>query len=187
MTSTPITIRPIQCPYGPLQQTSWVYPVAPPVLLPPPPLETKQPTPERWYINDNIHTYTHYWRNQLPTLLPLIAQYGTSVEPQDWANLKLDISAKYQHHPLISATLANINQHYQPLQGSIWNPELPGLNSAVLLTSLWAQLKRLNEPSLFAHFYETLLAIGTTCLAGITDRLLADFVAVHDGKIEPQR
>jgi hypothetical protein len=184
----PITIRPIQCPYGPLQTQSWVYPVPEP-----PPLvglqETKisspipTPTPtQRWYINDNIHTYTHYWRDQLPTLLPHLLPGVTRVDAEDWTRLKLEIAEAYQQHTFVLATLANIHQYYRVEDGSIWNPELPGLNSAVLLFALWTKLKQLKEPSLFAHFQETLFGIGTTCLAGITDRLLADWVALQDEK-----
>ena len=70
--------------------------------------------------------------------------------------------------------LHNMASHFH--DGVIVDPELPGFNGASLFLYVWSRVKVLDA---YDMFYETALAIGTTCIQGISHRLIGDWVAIQ--------
>ena len=60
--------------------------------------------------------------------------------------------------------------------GFIQDPQLPGLNTAVMLLELWKLIKGSEDGR--KHFKETLDWIGGTCIQGVTHRVFIDYVAI---------
>lgn len=77
----------------------------------------------------------------------------------------------------------NFRQHYRA--GAIRDPELPGVNVAVLLQKVWERVQRAADESMQRHFAETLDDIGMTCIQGISHRLFLDYQAL--GATLPER
>jgi hypothetical protein len=120
----------------------------------------------------NIHAYTPEIQNQIQSVISeLIAVYGTLVGQDTFQTILCEMHQKYG--PKIS--FSNFKNNFK--QGWIRDPELPGLNSAVLLRAIWDTLKKKNEVSLYKHFDETLNQIGANCIQGISFRLFMDYVA----------
>ena len=121
------------------------------------------------YTNDNVHSYTQYIRQVLPTF----SNYELHKELlyEEFLEVLNELHKFYG----LKVTYDNFRNTYR--NGFIIDPEVPGLNSAIVLKLLWDQLKKLNEPSAFRHFNETLDQIGTTCIQGISHRLFLDFLA----------
>ena len=65
--------------------------------------------------------------------------------------------------------------------GYILDPELPKVNSAMILVLIWDQIK--DDTVLCKHFSETLKQIGNTCIQGISHRLIIDYVALYNDMI----
>jgi len=139
-------------------------------LIAPNTLERKEMS---WYKGRDLHAYTADLRTRLSDYEKEFQQ--VTVPQEQFTELLQSIEQRYGVE--VRVTLNNIAQYYR--NGAIFNPELPNFNFAALLQSLWYELHRIKEESLFLHFKETLLDIGNTCLAGITDRLFADWIAVH--------
>ena len=62
--------------------------------------------------------------------------------------------------------------------GFITDPELPHINVALVLETVWKRVKHLNDPSIYIYFSETLDQIGMTCIQGISHRLYMDYQAL---------
>jgi hypothetical protein len=129
------------------------------------------------YRGYDLHAYTSYLQSRLPsyiqdtnTLYP-----DSTVSVELWENTLQAIQSHYGSS--VVPALHNINRYFK--NGAILSPELPGMNFAVLLILLWNTVCDASDFSLFTHLQETLEDIGTTCLAGITDRLFADWIALH--------
>lgn len=130
------------------------------------------------YRGRDLHAYTGDLRSRLDQYTDyLYSQYPRTV-PQDLWDDVLSVVHK-QCGPSVAPALHNMNQHFK--DGQLLNPELPGMNFAVMFVALWnLVLKHHAENSnIIAHFRETLEDIGSTCLAGVTDRLFADYIALH--------
>lgn len=150
-----------------------------------PSVEIKQPQPKQvvqqpFYRGNDLHAYTPYLQTRLSTYInDFKMNYPQSVQPQEWISLMTILQDKYGND--VTPALNNISQYYNSVTGSIQTPELPGMNFAVVLMALWNYIvNQSNEDqSLSDHFKQTLQDIGTTCLAGVTDRLFADWIAFH--------
>jgi len=149
-----------------------------------PSVEIKQSQPkviqQPFYRGNDLHAYTPYLQTRLSTYInDFKMNYPQSVQPQEWISLMTTLQNKYGND--VTPALNNISQYYNSATGSIQTPELPGMNFAVVLMALWNYIVNQNneDQSLFTHFKQTLQDIGTTCLAGVTDRLFADWIAFH--------
>jgi len=128
----------------------------------------------RWYTGSNLHAYTHFLRDQLQQYTP--HAQGELLTLDEWNQTMAELERYYGYKP----ALLNIKQHYR--DGQLLNNELPGLNTAIVLNKLWKRLQQINEPSLFQHFGETLDQIAMTCLAGVTDRIMQDWMVISEQK-----
>lgn len=121
----------------------------------------------------NIHAYTPEIQNQIQSVISkLTAMYGTVVVQDIFQTILCEMHQRYGPKIFFS----NLKNNFK--QGWIRDPELPGLNSAVLLQAIWDILKKKNEVSLYKHFDETLNQIGSTCIQGISFRLFMDYIAL---------
>ena len=130
--------------------------------------------PKLWK-GTNIHLYTPMLQQVLNNgeiLSKLESQYGRMVTEETFETILKDLTKKYGSKP----TYSNLKTNFK--KGFIRDPELPGLNSAVLLQALWAQLEPSKDASLHQHFNETLNEIGVTCIQGISHRLLMDYLVL---------
>lgn len=145
-------------------------------LSPAPPVGPRRPVSRSFYKGDDLHAYTPFLRQRLPEFIVL---FSSPVPILEWTALIKDL---YHHYPDPGARVAleNIQRQYSPAAGWIVNQELPGINFALVLYRLWHMIKAKGESSLYLHFGETLRQISSTCLAGVTDRLFADFLALHE-------
>ena len=121
-------------------------------------------------IGYDVHAHTQFMRAKFLTPEYLKLFSGTV----DLVPIIEEIGTKYQNmsHP----ALINIRNVYR--SGTIVDPDLPGLNIAVVLVAVWHRVKELNDDSAFIHFKETLDEIGGTCIQGISHRLLFDYFAL---------
>ncbi len=120
----------------------------------------------------NIHAYTSEIQTQIQSEIPkLISMYGNVVLNDVFESILCEMSQKYGP----KVTYSNLRNNYK--QGWIRDPELPGRNSAILLQAIWDILKSKDEARLYRHFNEKLNNIGSTCLAGVTNRLFMDYIA----------
>lgn len=162
-------------------------PISPIVLKPSPkilpPLQSKIIRPPtitpirswpKFYHGDNIHSYTQYINEILPPYINEIKKY--SITDQEFIELEVEMHQVLDLIPQFDIRSAWVNMKRQYKNQTIIDPELPGVNCAVLLKLTWIKLKQLNEPTLFLHFKETLYQIGSTCLVGISHRLFMDFI-----------
>ena len=62
--------------------------------------------------------------------------------------------------------------------GFITDPELPHINVALVLETVWKRVTQLDDPSIYRYFSETLDQIGMTCIQGISHRLYMDYQAL---------
>jgi len=121
-------------------------------------------------VGYDVHAHTQFMRAKFLTPEYLKLFSGTV----DLVPIIEEIGTKYQNmsHP----ALINIRNVYR--SGTIVDPDLPGLNIAVVLVAVWHRVKELNDDSAFIHFKETLDEIGGTCIQGISHRLLFDYFAL---------
>lgn len=136
---------------------------------------------DNFYKGYNVHAYTKDIRRVLPRWLPIISEVvgnASSLDHREFARLLIDIQRRLGNKP----ALQNIRKAYNPRARppGIRDPDLPGLDSALLLKAVWVLVQETNDASVYGHFAETLDQIGNTCMQGITHRLFGDFVALAD-------
>lgn len=169
----PVTVQPVAAAPSPALSAPSLAPEPAPAIPVLPPL-AESATP--FYRGYDLHAYTVYLQQQLPRYLDdLKMHFPDTVPPELWHTLLQSIRSKLGDS--VAPALQNMNGVYAA--GAIRNPELPGMNFAVVLLVLWDAISKLDDPSMWAHFRQTLEDVGTTCLAGITDRLFADWIALH--------
>jgi len=123
------------------------------------------------YMGDNVHAYTNQVRETIKSYIPqLTSQYGTIVTEVEFDNLLQEFENKYGIKPIYT----NLKSVYR--NEGIFDPEIPGINVAIVLKAVWEKMKQLNDDSAFRHFGET-LDQANTCLAGITGRICIDYIA----------
>lgn len=140
-------------------------------------------SPKNFYKGDNVHAYTSDIRSNLAKWLPIIEEKSgkKSLSKLEFTNLCADLKVQYGPKPAIDNMLQNFHEYANSetpgsdTEGGITDPQLPGLDAAILLLSLW---KTIQDESMVRHFGETLDQIGSTCIQGITHRLFCDFVAL---------
>lgn len=136
----------------------------------------------RW-LGWDVHAYTNQMRAILPTVNEILDDKMHRIPNHIGREHMNIIIQQIQNHygPRVSVACSNIMKCYQtkPIPG-IFDHELVGVDFARVLLYLWLHVTKVNDPSLYAHFGETLENIGATCLQGVTHRLLVDFVAVSD-------
>ena len=127
------------------------------------------------YHGVDIHAYTpdiiqsiHSHQNQI------VSKWGDSIHPRVFHQIIQELKEFYG--PKLA--LQNFVQNFRPQDGWIRDPQVPQLNSAILLEAIWFTLKKLNETSIYRHFEETLDQIGTTCIQGISHRLFMDYLSI---------
>lgn len=122
------------------------------------------------YKGYNIHNYT----KEIITIIP--KYFGKNVYKKvtilEWKNVLSDICKKIPR----CRALQNMNKNFK--NGFIIDPELPKINSAMILILIWDKVK--NNNILCKHFTETLKDIGNTCIQGISHRLIIDYIAIYN-------
>ena len=137
-------------------------------------IQSAQTTCVSSLASDNVHDFTGSINVILKEYLPDIEK--ESVSDQEFLIVIDDMTKTFGE----KSAFVNMKSVFK--NGWIVDPEIPGLNSAVLLKLLWKQLQQLNEPSLFKHFNETLDQISMTCVQGISHRLFSDYISLCDDK-----
>lgn len=123
----------------------------------------------------NIHRYTSDIAGQLePVLIRLQRTYPNGVNKTEFMRTLEQLKCQYGNLPAI----ANLQRNYNEVTRTISDPTLPNLNSAAVLHAIWRRVQELNDSSIHAHFLETLIDIGSTCIQGISHRLLDDYLAI---------
>jgi hypothetical protein len=117
----------------------------------------------------DVHDYTIFIQKNFKNYLPLLT--SVTINDDEFFSIINELFNKYG--PKNTYNNLKINYHH----GQINDPEIPGLNSAILLKIIWETLKNINDPSMFKHFNETLDQIGMTCIQGISHRLFNDFIS----------
>ena len=122
------------------------------------------------YHGYNIHSYTKQVISIIPRYFGDIA--FSKVDNEKWKSVLLEIEKKISN----SQAIQNIKRNFS--NGRIIDPELPKVNSAMILVLIWDQIK--NDIFLCKHFSETLKQVGNTCIQGISHRLIIDYVALYN-------
>jgi hypothetical protein len=124
------------------------------------------------YNGADIHAYTSMIRDVLNEQFSADCWQEAMTEPERFALLR-DMKQHYPKHPAIG----NIRQCVK--NGKLLDPELPPVNFLLVLQVLWTAIQEKNS---YSHFKETLDQISTTCIQGVTHRILIDWVAFHKGE-----
>jgi len=143
------------------------------------------PEPVKFYKGRDLHAYTPDHQHRLPLYVAhfqsRFPEKNNRLDPGTFSLLLDQIRDALRIPGLYSGTietcLQNLRSHYRAPEETIDSPELPGLNFALILLALFRAVENSGNLGPFA---ETLSEIGNTCLAGITDRLLALYTAVCD-------
>ena len=124
------------------------------------------------YLGYDIHAYTKIIKPMLGKYISYIDnKYGNILsDAKNWEKLICELKNKYGN----KVAIFNIQKNYK--HGKIVDPDLPGLNIAILLLALWDIIKKINDISIYRHFGETLDCISNTCIQGISHRLFYDYV-----------
>lgn len=122
------------------------------------------------YHGYNVHDYTQKMRQISQELPP--HHMRILVEPSIFSNCMREMRALYGN----KVALHNMSTQYT--NGWIRDRDLPGVNVAAVVIDLWTLLNRSQEPTLFAHFSETLDTIGATCIQGISHRIIWDYITI---------
>lgn len=124
------------------------------------------------YHGTDIHAYTQQLKTMSDHYSPdIINKYGNVISEEEWNHLLSELQKHYGK----KVALMNMNSQFK--NGWISDPQVPSLNSAILLKALWEKIKR-NDVSMIKHFEETLDQIGSTCIQGISHRLFIDYIAL---------
>jgi hypothetical protein len=130
---------------------------------------------DKTYHGYNIHSYEQDMAPVVNKHVPVMTElYGTVVEPEEFEKILTELEQRYG--PMV--TYSNLRNTYR--DKCIRDPRFPGLNSAVTLKAMWSKVKTLNDDSIYKHFNETLIQIGSTCIQGISMRLFMDYVTIHE-------
>lgn len=119
------------------------------------------------YRGWNVHGYTDQFRAVIPT-----TNFLHRVDSLPFLATLEEIRQRYGNR----LALCSMRTHFKA--GRIQDPDLPSVNVALVLLALWRLIKRIDHPSIYEHFSETLNQIGATCIQGMSHRLLADWVAL---------
>lgn len=124
----------------------------------------------------NIHSYTPQVNEISHQYMPnLVATYGERLSTEEFSSILEEMNRIYGN----KVTYSNLRNVFR--DGCIRDPEVPGMNFALVLKATWEKVK--TDPSLTRHFGETLDDIGSLCIQGVTHRLFIDYVAlVEDEK-----
>jgi hypothetical protein len=123
----------------------------------------------------NIHAYTQQVNQIVSRYIPeLKAKYGEIVGEAEFETIMQEMEKTYGP----KVTYSNLRKVYQ--KGWIRDPQVSGINSAVLLKAVWTLVKDKGEESMYKHFSETLDEIGATCIQGCSHRLFIDYVALTE-------
>lgn len=128
------------------------------------------------YIGYNIHNYTMQIVNIIPKFFGETAYKKADIKT--WNNSLTEIKKRYSNHIAIKNIERNFNN------GFIKDPEIPNLNSAIVLLIIWDTIK--NNDIMCRHFLETLNEIGNTCIQGISHRLIMDYIAIHNDILDSE-
>jgi hypothetical protein len=108
----------------------------------------------------------------------LVEVYHQVLEPDQWAVLLTELRQRYGN----KRALQNMQSRFR--HGWIKDPDLPALNSSILLRAVWDKVKEKDDDSMYQHFGETLDTIGGTCIQGVSHRLFLDYVAIMEDEEE---
>lgn len=129
-----------------------------------------------------MHAYTRGIRPLLPALATQLAGQHNARDGRQRVitNKEMDeMLAQMKDAYGVLVAYSNIRKCHAATQPpGIRDPDLPGVDFSLVLASVWGEVRRLKSPSLDAHFRETLVTIGATCLQGVTHRLLCDYLAL---------
>jgi len=125
------------------------------------------------YSGYNIHNYTKQVISIIPKYFGEVAY--SKVNNDKWLLVLSEIEKKIPN----GQSIQNMNRNFH--NGYILDPELPKVNSAMILVLIWDQIK--DDTVLCKHFSETLTQIGNTCIQGISHRLIIDYVALYNDMI----
>lgn len=120
----------------------------------------------------DIHAYTIQFQTILDEVQETLKHYDLCIHDEEFEELISVMKNKYGNKPAFN----NIQRSYS--NGRIIDPQLPGLNIALLLKVLWLLLCEVNDESIYAHFQETLDMIGETCIQGVSHRLCYDYIVL---------
>ena len=136
------------------------------------------------YKGYNIHAYTSDISEAVrSSYLFIVQHWGDYVHERTFNRIIAELNDFFGPKPVYD----NLRSAYDIKAGTIHDPQVPKLNAAVLLEALWLTLKRINDPSTYAHFNETLNQIGTTCIQGITHRLFIDYMCIVHPFLQQKR
>ena len=121
------------------------------------------------YKGDNIHSYTEIIKKLIDKHFD--DKFYQSIDNKSWESLLLELHLKF---PDKKIPLANIYKYYK--NGYLLDPQLPKVNIAIILVKIFNFIK--TNDDLTNHFRETLEQIGTTCIQGISHRLIIDYIAI---------
>ena len=119
------------------------------------------------YLGYDVHAYTHQ--------MNFVAESYQSQFQGELSNNEFEmIIQELQEAYGPKVTYMNLRQVFR--NGSIVDPQVPCINVAIVLKTVWCKVKT-SEQSLKSYFNQTLDDIGMTCIQGISHRLLIDFIA----------
>lgn len=125
---------------------------------------------------DIFNVHSHYVTRLLtPWIAIAQARFPLSlhVSSLEFQHTMDDIYHKYGD--VVKPPLENIMRAYH--DGMIMDSQLPNINFAVLLYAIWYWIRKHDS---YVWFRDMLLDIGTTCLNGITHRLLLNYIVILD-------
>ena len=121
------------------------------------------------YKGYDIHAYTEIIKKQINNHFD--EKYYKPIDNISWNSLISELHLKF---PDKKKSLVNICNYYK--NGYLLDPQLPKVNIAIILLEIFNFIKTNNN--LINHFRETLEQIGTTCIQGISHRLIIDYIAI---------
>ena len=133
------------------------------------------------YKGWDVHAYTQTIIEMLPDLLEKIDNYcnkmgyiDRKIPDKSFKDIIDQIADLFPNNPAIY----NIISSYK--DGWIVDPELPHLNSAIILEIVWKLLLFGDNEYKIEAMSMILGDIGETCIQGISHRLIFEFIYLHD-------
>jgi len=144
-------------------------------------LVTSQHTPivfndQKIYAGYDIHAYT---RQVNEVASKYQSQFSGELSVEEFETILNELQTTYGS----KVTYTNLRNTFR--NGAILDPDVPNINVAILLKTVWKVVKESDvsntetssSSSLKSHFNQTLDDIGMTCIQGISHRLFIDFIA----------
>ena len=124
------------------------------------------------YLGRNVHAYTREWKALADD--PALRE---PVSGEDWRRLLWDIECSLPAAPHQIPCLGKFGQLYREANGGYTDAQFGNVNVSRLLLLLWRLVVRIDDPSTYRAFRQTLVEVGMTCVQGDSHRLFADWFA----------